>query len=150
MPRFKGGASGLSPLAIQLVPGGPSDPPTGVCKVVGWSASVETQLGIATVVSRPVITRPSLLGTSPGTSPTNIIGITNPAAVSNSELLTAYGTPPSFPSVSPYTVFAPYSVQWAAGSGEEAMLVLPGSGILLYALAGSNAAWNGQLEWDEV
>jgi len=141
VPRFKGGASGLSPLTIQLTS-------TVAVEVVGWYAAVDTEPGIATVVSRPVISRPSLLGTSPGTQPTPIIGVGNPSAVSSSVLLPAFGTPPSLPSVSPYTTLEPFAVQWGAAPG-SGLLVPIGAGLLLYALASGAAAWNGQLEWDE-
>jgi hypothetical protein len=123
---------------------------TGVAEVVGWYAGVETDPGIATVVSRPVITRPSLLGTDPGTRPNNIVCLSNPgaSAAATSTLLTAFGTPPSYPSVSPFTTFGAWDVQWAAGPG-EGLIVLPGQGLLLYAIAGSTGAWNGLLEWEE-
>ena len=150
MPRFKGGASGLAPLALQLSPSPyGTDPATSTIEVVGFYAAVETEPGVAMVVSRPVLTRPSTLGTPAGTTrPLEILGVGNPAAISQSELLAAYGTPPSFPSVSPYTTFGPFEVQWAAGTG-EGQLILPGTAILLYALAGTNAAWNAQFEWNE-
>lgn len=144
MPRFKGGASGLSPLAIQLRPTTPGSAGVYSAEVVGWYAGVEVGPQ-GSVVSRPVISRPSLLGTASGTRQPNIIGVSNPAAVSISELLTAFGTQPSLPAVTTYTITEPWDVQWAAAPG-SGLLVLSGGGILLYAKGG---AWNGQIEWDE-
>lgn len=146
MPRFKGGASGLSPLAIQLTPTPFGGAESGAIEVVGFYAAVEADPAVATTVSRPILSRPSTIGIPAGGGrPVNIIGITNPAAVSHSEVLTAYGVPPSFPSVSPFTTLGPWGTEWAADSG-GGLIVLPQDAILLYGIGG---AWSGYLEWDE-
>lgn len=146
MARFRGCAGGLSPLAIQL------KATTSTVRLMSWYAGVETQAGIATVVSRPVITRPSLLGTPAGSGASTPVGVSNPAAVATAELLTAFGTPPSFPAPSLYTTLAPFSASWAAGSDDGGLLVFPGSAILLFAQSDATvgAAWNAYLEWDEA
>jgi hypothetical protein len=145
MARFRGGASGLSPLAIQL------RATTATLRVTGWSAGVDTNPGVATLVSRVVVTRPSSIGTPAGTGPAQIVGVTNPAAVPTAELLTAFGTPPSFPSVSSYPTLAGFYTDWSAGLG-EGLLVLPGTALLLYATSdiAAGAAWSATIEWDEA
>lgn len=139
MPRFKGGASGLSPLLVQL-----STSDTGTVEVVGWYAGVAPKV-TGSPVSRPRISRPSLIGTASSTGLAGIIGVSNPAAVSESALVTAFATLPSLPATSTYLITEPYDVQWAAAKG-SGLIVLPGAAALLYAIGPD---WNGQLEWSE-
>lgn len=139
MPRFKGGDTSLSPLAIQLAPDAGQ-----TVQVVGWFAASEVEAGTATNVSRPVLSRPSLLGT--GVSRASAIQpVTNPGAVPSASLLTQFFTPPSFPSVTVFTALAPFQVQWAADP-ENGLIVPSGGALLLYALG---PTWDGFLEWDE-
>lgn len=140
LSRFKGGDLSLSPLKLQLTPDG------GNVALVEWRASLQCETG--SPHSRPVISRPSI----PGTTITKVAAIPVDGFGSSSAfVISQFDTAPSLPSVSTMTYAMPsfISYQWQAGQGGE-IIALDGGALLLYALAGPGGSWDGEMVWEDL
>lgn len=137
MVRYSAGTSGAAPLQIQLGTGA-----VHPAYVVGFSAMGENSAGAA---SRPVLTRPSTLGTG---TPNFGERYNSSSPGSHSGVLTAFASAPSIPTVGIGTFNLPLRVRWAVASA-DALVVPINAGVLLYANAAGGHTWSGEIIWEE-
>lgn len=144
-PRFEGGTSGAAPLRIQLATTASGD--GSVASVIGWSVAGENTSGAA---SRPIISRPSSIGTGTGQTPE--VRSRPSSATPNCELLTTFSGAPSVPAVSEGSFNLPIVVSWL-GNREDGVIVGSqgaSAALLLYASASGGHTWTGAIIWEEL
>lgn len=141
MSRFKGGDLNLSPLKLQLTA------TSSTCTLVGWQASLQAEVGAAH--SRPMISRPSIVGTT--LTRVRSVPITNPGTVGTAFVISQFDSQPSLPAVGTMTYAMPsfISYQWQAPANAGVVCYDNGA-LLLYALAGAGGTWDGAMVWEEL
>jgi hypothetical protein len=140
LAAFKGGALNLSPLKLQLTTDGNS------VSLVEWGASF--QGGVGTAHSRPTISRPSALGTT--IVRTDSVPVDG-AGTSRGYVISQFDTQPTLPAAGTmlYAVQSAITYRWQAPV-KEGLIAYAGDGLLLYALAGANGSWDGEMIWEEL
>jgi hypothetical protein len=133
---FKGGVSGAAPLQVQL-----SMPANSVGRVLDYAAAGENAVGSA---SRPVLSRPSTLGSGSGTA-VPMDGYSTAQGV----VVTSFSSAPTLPVVGSGALNLPIRVRWAAPR-EQSFVIYGGGGALLYAAASGGHAWTGSMIWEEA
>ncbi len=139
MSRFKGGDSNLSPLKLQLTTNGSS------VVLTEWRAALQCEQN--TAHSRPVLSRPSIPGTTIAkTNATCVNGVGTAA----SYVISQFNSEPSLPAVASMLYNMPSYISYQYQAPERAGLVAyDGQALLLYALASPGGAWDGELVWEE-
>lgn len=139
MIRFIGTVANAAPLLIQVASGAGS---TSVC--FGVEVAGQSSTGTA---SRPVLWRPSTLGTGTAQTP-EARGQGSVGAVSTATLLTAFGTSPSLPVVSTGAFNLPIKVSWLVDPSDGIVFALGGA-VAFYQNAAGGHQINGSITWED-
>jgi hypothetical protein len=118
---------------------------TGFLRVYGFDGAGDNALG---ATSRPTLYRPATLGLWNGfhvTAPTRVSG----SDPSNASFVASFWTPPSIPTLAPSSVKVPLEISFRVPP-EQGFLVLPGTGVCLYANTTGGHTWTAGLIWEEV
>lgn len=149
MALFKGATFSAAPLRIQV-----TAPAGAPIYVVGFNAAGEDARG---ATSRPILTRPSTLGSGTGTaipvSPTGPPTLSTPEGMpttgnAQATVVTSFRSSPSVPSVHIGSYNLPMRVVWQVPLS-QAMVVPASDGVLLYALTVGSHTWCGEITWEE-
>lgn len=140
MIRFIGTAANQAPLLIQVTSGAGS---TSVC--FGIEVAGQSSTGTA---SRPVLWRPSTLGTGTAQLPESR-GEGSFGATSSATLLTAFGTSPSLPVVSTGAFNLPMKISWLVDPSDGVVFALGGA-VALYQNAAGGHQINGSVTWEDM
>jgi hypothetical protein len=135
--RWAADAFNAAPLLIQLTSGA-----TNSAIIIGAKATGESDTGTA---SRPVLYRPSTLGTGVDIQPRRF---GQPPYAPTSTLITTFATSPSTPVVNLGAGPVPIRTTWMTDKDNGIVIALGGA-ICLYANAAGGHLWSGEMIFEE-
>jgi hypothetical protein len=142
MPRYFGGVADAAPLIIQVQAGATT---TAVC----FAVEVEGQ-SVAGNASRPILYRPSIVGTLSGTAPTpEVRGKTPFLTPSSCNLITNFASPPSLPTVTTGAFALPIRVSWMTDTSDGVVFQNSGA-LVLYQSCTLGYTTTGAMSWEEL